>query len=101
MTDQLQARGIEVMIGQMAPKSSTAHDAASIDWFVYTSAPPADHAELVFLLVSMVSVPASATNFGRIYPRPPPQTHRHSRHARQNDDNWTIFVCMPRARHTA
>lgn len=48
MTDQLQARGIEVMIGQDGSQVATAHDAASIDWFVYTSALPADHAELVF-----------------------------------------------------
>ncbi|MBP7760220.1 NUDIX domain-containing protein [Candidatus Saccharibacteria bacterium] len=48
MTKQLQTRGIEVMIGQDGSQIATAHDAAPIDWFVYTSALPPDHAELVF-----------------------------------------------------
>ncbi len=46
ITQQLQAKGIEVMIGQDGSQIQKAHEAASIDWFIYTSALPPDHPEL-------------------------------------------------------
>lgn len=48
LTEQLSARGIEVMIGQDGSQIASAHQTQPIDWFVYTSALPDDHPELQF-----------------------------------------------------
>ncbi len=47
IVDRLVARGIEVNIGQDGTFLQAAHSATPIDRFVYTSALPADHPELV------------------------------------------------------
>lgn len=46
-TQELRTRGIEVSIGQDGGFLQQYHQAASVDWFVHTSALPADHPELV------------------------------------------------------
>jgi len=46
MTGKLQARGIQVNIGQDGSFLQASHDAQPIDWFVYTAALPPTHAEL-------------------------------------------------------
>lgn len=46
-TQELRKRGIEVTIGQDGTFLQQYHQAASIDWFVHTSALPADHPELL------------------------------------------------------
>lgn len=48
ITRQLQQAGIEVMIGQDGSQLDRAHKLRPIEWLVYTSALPADHAELVY-----------------------------------------------------
>lgn len=47
VTTELRERGITVHIGQDGTALQAAHDTTPIDWFVYTSALPADHPELV------------------------------------------------------
>lgn len=47
VTKQLRDRGITVHIGQEGDFLRERHNHQPIDWFVYTSALPADHAELV------------------------------------------------------
>lgn len=47
MTEKLQKRGVAVNIGQDGSFLQEAHDEQPIDWFVYTSALPPDHPELV------------------------------------------------------
>lgn len=47
MTDNLHARGIHVHIGQDGSFLRKAHETQPIDWLVYTSSLPPDHAELV------------------------------------------------------
>lgn len=47
MTEELESRGIPVSVGpQDGTFLQSCHDAAAIDWFVYTAALPDDHAEL-------------------------------------------------------
>lgn len=46
VTKQLQDAGIDVTIGQDGNALAARHAAEPIDWFVYTSALPADHPEL-------------------------------------------------------
>ncbi len=46
MTEKLQARGIQVHIGQDGSFLQATHDVQPIDWFVYTAALPPTHAEL-------------------------------------------------------
>lgn len=48
MTEQLRAAGMKVFIGQDGSQIKNAHSQQPIDWFIYTSALPADHPELVF-----------------------------------------------------
>ncbi len=48
LTNQLKERGISVHIGQDGSQIAAAHETAHLDWFVYTSALPADHPELAF-----------------------------------------------------
>ena len=48
MTKQLLGSGVSVYIGQDGSQIATHHENTSIDWFVYTSALPQDHAELQF-----------------------------------------------------
>jgi UDP-N-acetylmuramate--alanine ligase len=48
MTEQLRSQGVQVFIGQDGQNIETAHASAPLDWFVYTSALPSDHPELVF-----------------------------------------------------
>ncbi|MEO5691323.1 MAG: Mur ligase domain-containing protein [Candidatus Saccharimonadales bacterium] len=48
LTHQLKKSGVDVRIGQDGSQIARAHDSAAIDWFIYTSALPADHPELVF-----------------------------------------------------
>ena len=47
ITRNLQQKGISVFIGQDGSALQAAHDTEAIDWFVYTSALPANHPELV------------------------------------------------------
>lgn len=48
LTKALAERGANIHIGQDGSQIKEVHDSAPIDWFVYTSALPADHAELGF-----------------------------------------------------
>lgn len=47
MTEQLRERGVSVNIGQDGSFLRAEHEKSPIDWFVYTSALPSDHPELV------------------------------------------------------
>lgn len=47
ITQELRAQGVVVNIGQDGTFLRESHQATPIDWFVYTSALPADHPELV------------------------------------------------------
>ncbi len=47
ITDELRALGVTVNIGQDGTFLRATHEASPIDWFVYTSSLPEDHAELV------------------------------------------------------
>lgn len=47
VTNQLRKRQVEINIGQDGVFLKSKHEAKPIDWFVYTSALPDDHAELV------------------------------------------------------
>ena len=47
LTEELRHQGVVVNIGQDGSFLRTCHEATPIDWFVYTSALPNDHAELV------------------------------------------------------
>lgn len=47
ITDELRAQGVMVNIGQDGSFMKECHLATPIDWFVYTSALPEDHAELL------------------------------------------------------
>lgn len=47
LTQQLRDEGVAVNIGQDGQFLRACHEAAPIDWFVYTSALPSDHPELV------------------------------------------------------
>jgi len=47
VTDQLKAAGVTVSIGQDGSFLRKSHQKTPIDWFVYTSALPEDHPELV------------------------------------------------------
>lgn len=47
LTRELRGRGIPIAINQDGTFLQESHDAVPIDWFVYTSALPADHPELV------------------------------------------------------
>lgn len=47
VTEELQQRGIPVHIGQDGSYLQACHDEMPLDWFIYTSALPDDHAELV------------------------------------------------------
>lgn len=47
ITQSLTDRGIEIAIGQDGEGLANAHQQHPIDWFVYTSALPSDHTELV------------------------------------------------------
>lgn len=57
ITDQLSARGIDVSIGQDGSFLEASHNKKPIDWFVYTSALPKDHPELV--LASQLGIKVS------------------------------------------
>ncbi len=48
ITEALEARGITIHIGQDGSALESEHAARPIDWFVYTSALPPEHPELVF-----------------------------------------------------
>jgi len=48
VTTELHERGINVVIGQDGSQIARTHENQPIDWFVYTTALPADHAELTF-----------------------------------------------------
>lgn len=48
MTAQLKDRGIDIRIGQDGSQIADVHSKKPIDWIVYTSALPDDHAELAF-----------------------------------------------------
>jgi UDP-N-acetylmuramate--alanine ligase len=47
VTQELEARGITVHIGQDGSFLQACHDASPIDWFIHTAALPNNHAELV------------------------------------------------------
>lgn len=47
ITEQLKARGVSVTIGQDGTELAARHAEHPIDWFVYTSALPQDHPELL------------------------------------------------------
>jgi len=47
VTDELRSRGIVVSIGQDGSFLENSHTTNPIDWFIYTSALPVDHPELV------------------------------------------------------
>ena len=47
MTDQLVAKGVDVIFDQSGSSLKAAHQAKKIDWLVYTAALPSDHPELV------------------------------------------------------
>ena len=47
VTEKLRDQGISVNIGQDGTFLRASHEATPIDWFVYTAALPADHAELL------------------------------------------------------
>ena len=47
VTEQLRAQGVMVNIGQDGSFLRESHEAAPIDWFVYTSALPDDHPEIL------------------------------------------------------
>lgn len=47
LTQELQSRGMPVMIGQDGSFLRACHEEQPIDWFVYTAALPDDHPELV------------------------------------------------------
>jgi len=47
VTEELRAQGVAVNIGQDGAFLQASHDETPIDWFVYTSALPDDHAELL------------------------------------------------------
>lgn len=47
ITEELRAQGVTVNIGQDGTFLKESHQATPIDWFVYTSALPEDHPELV------------------------------------------------------
>ena len=47
LTDELRKKGININIGQDGSFLQTCYDKKPIDWFVYTSALPQDHPELV------------------------------------------------------
>lgn len=47
MTEQLSSHGVAVSIGQNGNFLRSEHEKSPIDWFVYTSALPADHPELL------------------------------------------------------
>lgn len=46
-TTELEQRGIDISYDQSGDHLRAAHEAAPIDWFVYTASLPADHSELV------------------------------------------------------
>ncbi len=48
LTSQLKTAGITVKIGQDGSQIASVHEDTPIEWFIYTSALPSDHAELVF-----------------------------------------------------
>ncbi len=48
VTSQLKTAGITVKIGQDGSQIASVHEDTPIEWFIYTSALPSDHAELVF-----------------------------------------------------
>lgn len=47
MTQQMSERGVSISTDQTGAFLQTTHDTQPIDWFVYTSALPADHPELL------------------------------------------------------
>jgi len=47
VTDELRGQGVDISIGQDGSFLRQSHQDAPIDWFVYTSALPDDHAELL------------------------------------------------------
>lgn len=47
LTEELRSQGVTVNIGQDGTFLKACHDATPIDWFVYTSALPDDHPELL------------------------------------------------------
>ena len=48
MTDELQARGVNIASSQDGSYIAAVHEQTPIDWFVYTAALPPDHPELVY-----------------------------------------------------
>ena len=48
MTNTLTSQGLRISIGQDGSQIATEHTSSPIDWFVYSSALPKDHPELVF-----------------------------------------------------
>lgn len=56
LTAQLTNRGIQVYIGQDGSQMASAHAEKPIDWFIYTSALPPDHPELIFAQNSGIKV---------------------------------------------
>lgn len=53
-TDYLEKQGIDLYIGQSEEAISKVHKTSPIDWFVYSSALPKDHAELRFAIGSEI-----------------------------------------------
>lgn len=47
LTEELRTQGVKVNIGQDGSFLKACHDESPLDWFVYTAALPADHAELM------------------------------------------------------
>ena len=48
MTEQLEKRGLKINIGQTDDFIAKVHQTTPLDWFVYTSALPPNHPELIF-----------------------------------------------------
>lgn len=48
MTEQLEAEGVSVLIGQDGSQIASVHEKHPIDWFVHTAALPDDHVELMY-----------------------------------------------------
>ncbi len=48
LTKQLEESGVHVLIGQDGSQIANVHTDVPIDWFIYTSALPLDHPELVY-----------------------------------------------------
>lgn len=66
MTKSLLAQGVKVHIGQDEANISSLHQSKPIDWFVYSSALPQDHAELKFATENKLKVSKRAEFLNQI-----------------------------------